>query len=179
VNYTADGDTIALLHVDGKDYADYGDGYVEVTADSGTREDTDPLAIRALYASFAGMADDLVVAGRETTHGIATVHLVLGEDVLADRRESLGEGAEGWIAELWLAEADGQLVKAVWGRPARAATGGVWHALLRDRRDRHELRVPGEPARLRPRGPRPTLAPRAPGRASVRWAAWPEQCRPR
>jgi hypothetical protein len=132
VSYTAAGDTIVLVSVDGKDYADYGDGFIEVTADNGTREETDPLAIRALYASFSGVSDDMVVAGTETLHGIETVHLVLDEDVLAERREQLGEGAEGWIAELWLAVADGQLVKAVWGGPQApkpAAFSAPWYTI--------------------------------------------------
>jgi hypothetical protein len=116
VSYEADGDTIVLLFADGKDWADYGNGFEEVGADAGTRDDTDPLAIATLFAgSFAGHADDFVIAATETTHDVASVHLVLAEATLADRRESLGEGAEAWVAELWLAEADGRLVKAVWG----------------------------------------------------------------
>jgi len=117
VTYTADGDTIGLLYVDGKDYADYGDGFQAVASDAGTREDTDPLAVRALYGSFSGVSDDMIVAGTETTHDIATVHLVMDPEALAAQRADLGEGAEGWIAELWLAQADGQLVKAIWGGP--------------------------------------------------------------
>lgn len=118
VTYTVGEDVIALMFVDGKDFADYGTGFTAVAADAGTREETDPLAIRTLFSPFTGgRADDFVVAGKETVHDIATVHLVLDADALADERESLGEGAEGWIAELWIAEADGQLVKAVWGGP--------------------------------------------------------------
>lgn len=118
VTYTIGADVIALMFVDGKDFADYGTGFTALAADAGTREETDPLAIRTLFSPFTGgRADDFVVAGKETVHDIATVHLVLDADALADERGSLGEGAEGWIAELWIAEADGQLVKAVWGGP--------------------------------------------------------------
>jgi hypothetical protein len=117
VIYTEGDDAIKLLFADGKDFADYGTGYQPVAADAGTREETDPLSIRTLYGSFAGHARDFVVAGKETINGIPTVHLVLDPDELADQRESIGEGAEGWVAELWLAEADGQLVRAIWGGP--------------------------------------------------------------
>lgn len=121
VSYTANGDTIVLVFVEGKDYADYGTGFQAVGSDAGTRDDTDPLSIRTLYGSFAGHAADFIVAGRESAHGIPSVHLVLAPDELADEREGLGAGAEGWIAELWLAESDGQLVKAIWGGPQAPA----------------------------------------------------------
>jgi hypothetical protein len=117
VSYTAGGDTIVLVFADGKDYADYGTGFVAVGTEAGTRETSDPLSIRTLYGAFGGHADDFVVAGRETTHEVPSVHLVLDPDELADVRELMGTGAEGWIAELWLAEDDGRLIKAVWGGP--------------------------------------------------------------
>lgn len=121
VGYTADGSTITLLFVDGVDYADYGNGITEVNAEAGTRDDTDPLSIKNLYATaVAGVGDDFVVAGNENTHGVEAVHLVLDPEVLADRRDSLGAGNEGWVAELWLAVADGRLVKLIWGGPQAA-----------------------------------------------------------
>ena len=120
VSYTADGDTIVLMFADGKDFADFGNGLAPATADQGTREESDPLALSALYAAFEGHADDFVLAGKETAHGVASDHLVLDPDELAKVRDQFGDGNDAWVAELWLAEADGRLVKAVWGGPQAA-----------------------------------------------------------
>jgi outer membrane lipoprotein-sorting protein len=118
VSYESGGDTIVLMFVDGKDFADYGNGLAPVGPDQGTREESDQLAVGAMFASsFGGYANHFVVKAKETVHGVATVHLVLDDKTLADRRAEMGKGYEGWLAELWLAEADGRLVKATWGGP--------------------------------------------------------------
>jgi hypothetical protein len=121
VAYTADGNTIVLMNVDGKDFADFGNGLAPATADQGTREESDPLALSALYAAFLSNSNDFVLAGKETVHEVASDHLVLDPDELAKVRDQFGDGNEAWVAELWLAEADGRLVKAVWGGPLAAA----------------------------------------------------------
>jgi hypothetical protein len=117
VAYEAGGDTITYLFVDGKDFTDYGNGLQSVPPDQGVREENDPLAISAMYGSFRGYADDFIVKAKETVHDVATVHLVLDEATLADVRKDYGAGYEAFAAELWLAEADGRLVKGIWGGP--------------------------------------------------------------
>ena len=137
------------MNVDGKDFADFGNGLAPATADQGTREESDPLALSALYGAFLGQSNDFVLAGKETVHGVPSDHLVLDPDELAKVRDQFGDGNEAWVAELWLAEADGRLVKAVWGWPPGGGTRIVRAALLHDRRDRHELHLPGDRAGLR------------------------------
>jgi hypothetical protein len=117
VVYEAGGDTIRYLFVDGKDFTDYGNGLQSVPPDQGVRDENDPLAIHVMYGSFLGHADDFIVKAKETVHDVATVHLVLNDETLADVREDYGTGFEAFIAELWLAEADGRLVKGIWGGP--------------------------------------------------------------
>ncbi len=121
VAYTANGNTIVLMFVDGKDFADFGNGLAPATADQGTREDTDPLALSALYAPFAAQADDFILAGKETAHGVVRATTWCSTRTSSRRCATSsatatrpGSRSCGWPRPTAVS------VKAVWGGPPGA-----------------------------------------------------------
>lgn len=119
VNFESQGSTTVFLTIGDRYWADLGDGRFrpQETPFDANLPETDGSSLQNLFAMFDSHFDDLIVTGHETTHGVPTVHLTIDPYIVEQRVEAFGEDERGWTLELYLAEDDGRLVRAVYGGP--------------------------------------------------------------
>lgn len=122
VNFEIEGSVSQYVTIGDKSWIDYGDNqYRPQDEPDESRE-----VIRNVWDEFfASYADDFVVVGPEKTHGRATIHVVIDPDYVENKVEQFGEEYRGWTLDLWLAEDDGHLVRAVYGGPLAPISFGV------------------------------------------------------
>lgn len=115
VNY----ESSAYLTIGDRYWADLGWGELR-PADEPFKEnlaETDEMSLDKLYEPFTDFADDFVIDGRDEVGGVPTMHLVIDEYIVNQRVEAFGREHAGWTMEIWLAEEDGRLMKALYGGP--------------------------------------------------------------
>ena len=98
---------------------DFGDGRFRPQDET---DDTGELARKLWDEFFVDYADDFVTAGTETVHGRSAVHLTIDPYLVERKVEMFGEEWRPWTIDLWLAEDDGHLVRAVYGGPQAPIT---------------------------------------------------------
>lgn len=114
VNFEIEGTVSTHVTIGTRSWVDYGDSQWRPLDEPDLSGD----AIRELFDEyFSGSVDDFVIAGHETVHGRATIHAVIDPGRVEDQVQAFGDEYEGWSIDLWLAEADGHLVRAVYGGP--------------------------------------------------------------
>jgi hypothetical protein len=112
VNFEIEGTGSQYVTIGEESWIDFGDGqYRPQDEPDESRE-----VMQAVWDEFfASYADDFVIAGNETVHGRATVHVVIDPYLVEQKVEMFGEEYRPWTIELWLAEDDGHLVRAIYG----------------------------------------------------------------
>jgi hypothetical protein len=101
VNFEIEGSGSQYVTIGEKSWIDFGDGqYRPRDEPDESRE-----AMQAVWDEFfASFADDFVIAGNETVHGRATVHVVIDPYLVEKKVEMFVEEYRPWTIELWLAE---------------------------------------------------------------------------
>lgn len=119
VSQEIEGSGSTYITIGTESWIDFGDGRFRPQDET---DDTGELARKLWDEFFVDYADDFVVAGTETVHGRSAVHLTIDPYLVERKVEMFGEEWRPWTIDLWLAEDDGHLVRAVYGGPQAPIT---------------------------------------------------------